>query len=394
MSIHIIALEAGGNRILAIADKRIGKGRSLNGELLNWEHVHDNALKLKRITDTLYSASGTLEDMSEDFYNQLLLVRDKKPSEILKLAETIDREIRPAFWNKTHNQAIIFGAHDDGRLFIWTGKGDGTTELFFGSDKSTLDYSGGLGDTADRAVHALAMSLKRGNNLPKAMVDAVHFAASIDKVISPTFDFVEICKDKTQQSEERLLMTDVSGRKRVQINADNNNIQVINSADQVLIEADDDSAIEGSYWNRTPPLVLQPGNVYPKNYLGEFNDATGQMRYYYATMGPGISVGVSPAGSNGFSTLGRKQIYTNGKVTVSNADESQKTEINKTGITTTGNITAGGNLDVAGDFKVSGNLTVNGSTGFTGYELVSSSGPQTRKYIKGVYMGIGPNGSW
>lgn len=42
---------------------------------------------------------------------------------------------------------------------------------------------------------------------------------------------------------------------------------------------------------------------------------------------------------------------------------------------------------------LSGEIVVGGSTGFSGYELVSSSGPQTRKYICGVYMGIGI-GSW
>lgn len=42
----------------------------------------------------------------------------------------------------------------------------------------------------------------------------------------------------------------------------------------------------------------------------------------------------------------------------------------------------------------SGDIIIRGSLGFSGYELVSSSGTQTRKYVSGIYVGQGNGTGW
>jgi hypothetical protein len=387
MSFKMIALEVGGKRLFAIADKRMGRGVcNRAGKMLHWEHVHDNCLKLQPVTDTVFMYGGCISDMSDEFYAKLLTQKHLKPSKLLAFAESIDREVKPMFWKHTFNEMFICGVYDDGQLFIWTGKSDGSNDLTFSNERTTiLDMGGGLNpDTSDLALHMFGKQLLANpGNYELSMKRTLLYAASIDKAISPTYDFIML---ESEELVEHCMLTSQSG-KRVALTAAQNNIQVFNDAEQVLIEVDDDSALEGSYESSAPPFVDIDGK-YPKNYLGSRNNPNGSFTYFYATMGPGISVGVSPTDVNGFSTLGRKEIFTNGKIRVANASGSEQTEITKTGITTTGNATIGGSLDVKGDLKVDGN------TGFTGYELVSSQGPQTRKYVKGIYMGIGPNGSW
>jgi len=358
MSIHFIVLEAKGKRLLAIADKRMGKGVSLHGELVHWEHVHDNCLKLQPITDKLYLKGGTISDMSDVFYQQLLTVKDKKPSEILEFASKIDREVKPKFWGAAHNEATIFGNYDDGRLFVWIGKTDGTYELRFGAENTEIDYSGGLyPETSDRALKALARHLRdHGTNSPddmkQAMVAGVRFAASIDKAISATYDFITLEDETESAPNERLLLTSQTG-KRVSITGAENNIRIFNDSEQVLIEADDDSAIEGMYYTENPPVVL-PGGAYPKDYLGSQNMGDGSFRYYYSTLGPGVSVGVSPTDADGYSTLGRKEIFTNGKFRAANALGTQQSTLDQTGLVTTGNLYVNGTVELKAGIKFTG----------------------------------------
>jgi hypothetical protein len=70
---------------------------------------------------------------------------------------------------------------------------------------------------------------------------------------------------------------------------------------------------------------------------------------------------VNATDPDGFSTLGRKEIYTNGKIRVTNADETQKTEITKTGITTTGNVDIGAGLNIEGIVRMGTSVTYTGN---------------------------------
>jgi hypothetical protein len=187
--------------------------------------------------------------------------------------------------------------------------------------------------------------------------------------------------------------------KSVEIDSINNNIRILDEQRNVAIEADDDSAFEGSYYTTTPPLIL-PGGAYPKNYLGSKNMGDGSFRYYYGAMGPGVSVGISASDANGFSTFGRKEIFTNGRFRASNADSSSESSLDQTGFRTTGLLDVSGNAilrantEITGSLRVNGTISYNGNQGATVYELVSSSGNETRKYVNGGYIGKGNGFNW
>ncbi|WP_158797682.1 phage tail protein [Pedobacter sp. L105] len=186
----------------------------------------------------------------------------------------------------------------------------------------------------------------------------------------------------------RNVKTAEAGVKHIEINGVDNNLKVLNAAGAVLALLDDDSAYETVRSSDIPPVQFSDG-TYQSDYLYRRVGANGVLMYYYAVNGPGMSIGISPTDANGFSSVGRKEIYTNGRLRVSNADETNETVIDKTGINTTGTMSVTGQTTLAGPIALA-----NGLVPFTGYELVSSSGPQTRKYINGFYIGIGDGNSW
>lgn len=186
------------------------------------------------------------------------------------------------------------------------------------------------------------------------------------KIIATNAEFINLMVQN--------LETNPSG-KGVRITAADNNIQILNALRKVIIEADDDSAIEGVYESSTPPFIDLDGN-YPKNYLGSRNNPNGSFTYFYATLGPGISVGISPTDDNGYSTFGRKEIFTNGKFRVANASGTQESSIDQLGIKTTGL------LDVIGEASFRGNMRlwdpststwITGKTKRIAYNLGSST---------------------
>jgi hypothetical protein len=165
------------------------------------------------------------------------------------------------------------------------------------------------------------------------------------KIIATNAEFVDLLVENFR--------TNPTG-KRVQMLKSDNNIQIYNAADRVLIEADDDSAVESSYSSTTPPILDLNGN-FPKNYLGQ-QITGGTTLYYYANLGPGVSVGISPTDANGFSTLGRKEVYTNGKFRAANASGLQESSIDRTGVRTTGILDVAGNSQLKGSVEVTGEL--------------------------------------
>jgi hypothetical protein len=385
-----VALDENTRTVFAISDKRICTGTFKKGKLKSFRHLHDNYFYINPITERVYSIGGSMIDLSENFHMQLLEVKDKKPSEIVDFASNLDRKSNLA--SQSYNEEKIFGVWDDGRLFMWCGKTNGLSNLVFPVEESIIFISGGLVGTKDRAAEVLFQELKRNNDFAEAMIKSLEYAASIDETISPTYDLLTFTNNKEIVLDEFLMLTSESGQ-RWSVSGEDNTMKFHNNDEKLVIQLDDDSAVEGSYYTNYPPLIL-PGQANPKNYLGAKNMPDGSFRYYYANMGPGISVGVSPTDAEGFSTVGRKEIYTNGKIKVANADDSQKTEINKTGITTTGNVDVGATLNVAGALNVTGPIRYNGHQGATVYELVSSQGNQTRKYINGGYIGIGVGNNW
>jgi hypothetical protein len=153
--------------------------------------------------------------------------------------------------------------------------------------------------------------------------------------------------------------------KRIEIKASENNLVMFDHDEKPLIILDDDSATEGIYSSPNQPITIQypDGTVgYPKNYLFS-RDENGVMIYYYSTMGPGISAGLSPTDPNGFSSFGRKKIQTSGEVSAKSVDELKFSRMDQEGIETTGNL------------RVRGTITVDGeAAGKTGYVNTSGGG--------------------
>lgn len=185
------------------------------------------------------------------------------------------------------------------------------------------------------------------------------------KIIATSAEFIDLIVQN--------LRTKATG-KRVQILESENNIEIYNALEQVLIQLDDDSAIEGTYQTYDAP-VLNPDGSYPKDYLWKKPTGTpGEFRYTYAILGPGVSVGVSPTDANGYSTFGRKEISTNG-VFKAGFDDAEQTTISKDGITTTGDFTVAGNVEIGGD------ITLDGDPVFTG-DIEYLNGVGTNAFLR------------
>jgi hypothetical protein len=360
MSYHCIVLDRKNSKVFAIADKRVRKVVFNNEALSSYEILNDDHLGLIRMSEKVYSIGGAFINVSERFRDKLLDVKGQKPSGIIKYARSLNREIGLKYCNEKYNQEKLFGIYDDGRLFMWTGEGDGSDNCMFCEQATAIFFAGGIGETLNRSSKVLFNHLNKHNNFPEAMVAALKYASSIDDSVSPTYDLLTLYSNQESDVNEALLLTADTGE-RWEVFGTDNAMKFFNVNEKVVIQMDDTSAVEGTYWTNIPPIVLQPGNVYPKNYVGSKNMGDGTFRYFYGTMGPGISAGVNATDPDGFSTLGRKEIYTNGKIRVTNADETQKTEITKTGITTTGNVDIGAGLNIEGIVRMGTSVTYTGN---------------------------------
>ncbi|WP_145859036.1 phage tail protein [Pedobacter suwonensis] len=122
----------------------------------------------------------------------------------------------------------------------------------------------------------------------------------------------------------RYLATDAPGTKRVEINGELNNIRVLDANNAVLIDADDDSAVESiSFKPNDPPL---PPTI----------------KYNY---GPGVKVGDFSTVA-GASSMGRKGVLTNGFYRkINQATGAVQFEVEADG----GKVNANNGLEVSGD---------------------------------------------
>ncbi|WP_285011186.1 hypothetical protein [Pedobacter faecalis] len=138
------------------------------------------------------------------------------------------------------------------------------------------------------------------------------------------------------------LRTNATG-KRVQILESENNIKLISATEQELLLIDDDSAIEtNNVTSTTIPILPKPRNFLYQKLVG------GVMTYFYAAVGPGVSVGITPDDAAGFSSMGRKGFETTGHVQASTPDMTQVSKMTKEGIETTGTLSVGGNVVLSG----------------------------------------------
>jgi len=128
----------------------------------------------------------------------------------------------------------------------------------------------------------------------------------------------------------RSVRTAEAGIKHVEINGSDNNIKIVSAGGVPLIVHDDDSAREGNYLSNAEPVtaIAPDGTViYPADYLGRAG-----AQYRYATMGPGISIGVNKS-ADGFTTLGRKKIQTTGVVEIIDVNGNVLSSISGAGMT-------------------------------------------------------------
>lgn len=181
---------------------------------------------------------------------------------------------------------------------------------------------------------------------------------------------------------------------KVRITAEDNNIRIVEpdtgSGEKDLVVIDDDSAIESVYMSSTPPTLDLDGNP-PKNYINS-KVIGGVLKYFYSVLGAGISVGVSPTHAGGYSSLGRKEITTNGAVKAGNLDgNSNQSVMDSNGFRTTGTLNTGGDA-IVGSLKSNGEVKVmDGATERTGLTVshdvrVGGTAFYEMKWVNGVLV--------
>lgn len=132
---------------------------------------------------------------------------------------------------------------------------------------------------------------------------------------------------------------------RVKITALSNNIVFEDAQKRAILMIDDDGAIDGIYSRSAPPLTSPEGEVDPDFLYSKVVNLPGgssELRYFFLQRGPGIRIGLSPKNSNGYSDMGRKGVYTNGKIEASYNE--QGILFDKDGFTANGSRTKTGHI--------------------------------------------------
>ncbi|MBB2148781.1 phage tail protein [Pedobacter gandavensis] len=206
-------------------------------------------------------------------------------------------------------------------------------------------------------------SVFQGGKLNVLLLDAAYIRANI--INAAYIEALDIVS--------KSIRTDSANRKRIIIDGVENNIRLLDENNNVVSVLDDDSAQEAAYYTLYPPLALTnpiTGEVsYPKDYL-YMAYAGSEARYYYSSMGPGLSIGISPTHAAGFSYIGRKAITTTGSINAGTPNGSQRSSMDRNGIRTTGTITVrSGSTDMNG---ISGRFAY--FYGQDAYHLIFSNG--------------------
>ena len=161
---------------------------------------------------------------------------------------------------------------------------------------------------------------------------------------------------------------------RIEITAMNNNLVFFKEGKPIIV-LDDSSAAEGVYYTLDPPFtVTYPDGTtsFGPNFLYQRVEG-GTLRYYYSSMGPGISVGLTPLDSEGFSSMGRKKIQTTGTLSAENPDGSKYVRITPDGIETNGTIVSAGGAGKSGYVNTSGGGRPPGATTYLGLKIENGS---------------------
>ena len=195
MSIYIIAADNINRQLVAVTDKRIGRGYFTRaGEMVKWEFDHDNAVKMSRINETVFATGAATEDYGHLFPNALKLFSHLPTPDIIEEAKKIDRKVdEPADKNFPYEPAVLFGLYDDRRPFLWCGEKDGTEKLqVVESGKYRVQICGGLDGTDDKVSGYLKTLLDKKLSWEKIIYNSLQYATSIDKVISPSYNIVKM----------------------------------------------------------------------------------------------------------------------------------------------------------------------------------------------------------
>lgn len=174
---------------------------------------------------------------------------------------------------------------------------------------------------------------------------------------------------KSSKNMDIHLTNTAESGKRVEMTADTNSLRLYDDDDNLIIDIDDDQAVaDGTTYNSY--TALYNDNNEPL-WISKI-PTDGGFLYIYRNMDMGISIGIGPQSELGYTALGRKVIFTTGKVIAASIDGSEATEMSKDHLRTTGKLIATDATDTlktvvskegvetTGDFKGE-NLLLSGS---------------------------------
>jgi hypothetical protein len=191
MSLTILLMTS--NSIHAIADKRVSNR--------DFSFVHDNDVKIRPIRKDLFLSGIGECDISNFWLETLKSVGHLTVSEMLEIAGKLPRE-RQVLVNKElpYCSVIIFGIDDNNQLFFWVGHPNGSIELIQSSSNMICRIIGMNADdspnsTVNRVSSHFQNLLVSGVDIQTSMMDSLRFGATIDPVVSPTCDYLEISKN-------------------------------------------------------------------------------------------------------------------------------------------------------------------------------------------------------
>jgi GH35 family endo-1,4-beta-xylanase len=102
---------------------------------------------------------------------------------------------------------------------------------------------------------------------------------------------------------------------KVKITAANNNIIIEDDNENAIIIMDDTASLDGVEMKSQPPIDHPDGSPDPDYLYSQVVSVNGveSLYYFYAVRGPGFRVGLSTNNSAGFSSMGRKGLFTSGQ---------------------------------------------------------------------------------
>lgn len=179
--------------IYAIADKRVS-----NADL---SFVHDNEVKLRPIKNDLFLTGIGECDISDFWHQTLKSISHFSVSEILTVATQLPRK-KQVLYSEEYPfcPVVIFGLDGNGELFLWLGHPDGRTEVIKSSSNITCKIIGmnddnSPGTTVNKISEYSLSLLMKGGDIEETLINSLQYGASIDPVVSPTYDYLKLSKN-------------------------------------------------------------------------------------------------------------------------------------------------------------------------------------------------------